>query len=90
MLIDFQVFQCLCSMEKFSINGIEAYEEDFGTKCDESPETAQPYSCGNMRFRRKKASQETLKKYAITTEEYDEVCSKLEDGLSFGCCGWCE
>ena len=24
-----------------------------------------------------------------TEEEYQEVVSKLEDGLSFGCCGWC-
>ena len=89
MQIEFKVFGALCEMETFRINGVDADKGDFGTKCDESPETAEDYSCGDMRFRRKASSPEVLAKYAITHKEYDEVCDKLDDGLSFGRCGWC-
>jgi hypothetical protein len=42
-----------------------------------------------MQFTGNPSTTEILLKYKITEEEYQEVVSKLEDGLSFGCCGWC-
>ena len=46
-------------------------------------------ACGNMQFTGNQSTTEILSKYKITEEEYQEVVSKLEDGLSFGGCGWC-
>lgn len=89
MKLDFKVCNCLCEMETFQINGIEARHEDFGSKHDESRRTAEPYGCGNMTFRSKHATSDILAKYKITLEEYIEICVKLEEGLSFGACGWC-
>ena len=56
---------------------------------DEDCENAEDYACGDMRFRRKGSTPKILAKYSITEIEYAEVASKLEDGLSFGSCGWC-
>lgn len=42
-----------------------------------------------MRFTGKKATPEILEKYKITEKKYAEIVEKLEDGLSFGGCGWC-
>jgi len=79
----------LCSTGEFEINGIDADIDDFGEKCDRSPETAEDYSCGDMQFTPKLATQEVLDKYKINLTEYNEIANKLEEGLSFGCCGWC-
>jgi hypothetical protein len=76
-------------MDVFRINGVEATPSDFGSSRDESPGTAEEYACGDMRFTGKQSSFDVLKKYAITQKEYEEVCAKLEEGLSFGSCGWC-
>jgi len=89
MKLKFEVFDCLCEMSVFEINDIDADKNDFGTQQDESRETAEQYGCGNMRFSRRPSTPEVLSKYGITENEYDEVCDKLEAGLSFGCCGWC-
>lgn len=37
----------------------------------------------------KQETKEILRKYSINKKEYDEICKKLEEGLSFGSCGWC-
>ena len=79
----------MCALEKFNINGIQAYYEDFGTKKDINPNGAEPYGCGDMEFIPKPYTQEILDKYQITTDDYNEVCNKLKDELSFGYCGWC-
>ena len=89
MQIEFKVFGALCAMETFIVNGVQADEDDFGSKQDESPETAEDYACGDMRFTRKPSTPDVLSKYSITEKEYADVCEKLEDGLSFGCCGLC-
>lgn len=78
-----------CYPKTFIINDIDADEEDFGKKYDDSPETAPEYGCGNMRFHPYEPREEILKKYNITLNEYEQICDKLEDGLSFGRCGWC-
>lgn len=89
MTLKLKVFDCLCELEEFEINGIEADWDDFGDKFDANEENAEPYGCGDMTFLAKAPSWEILKKYDISAEEYDGICKKLEEKLSFGCCGWC-
>jgi len=78
----------LCELETFEINGIKAEYEDFGDKYDTNPEQAEPYGCGNMQFIPRPSTKDVLKKYKITEDEYEEICSALSC-LSFGSCGWC-
>lgn len=80
----------LCYTPVFRINGKSATSDDFGEKYDRSPETAEDYACGNMRFTRIPPTETVLAKYGITPEEYAEIASQLEEGLSFGCCGLCQ
>jgi hypothetical protein len=89
MKLELEIYSHLCSTKVFVINGINADSEDFGDHRDDSPDTAEPYSCGNMCFSRNPSSKKVLKKYGITQEEYDEIADKLAEGLSFGSCGWC-
>lgn len=89
MTLKLKVYGCLCELEKFEINGIRAEWKEFGDKFDADSENAEPYGCGNMIFVPKPPSTEILKKYDITAEEYDNICNELQEGLSFGCCGWC-
>ena len=71
------------------MNGVTADYNDFGEKDDMASDEAEDYCCGDMRFERREATADILEKYKITEVEYSEICEKLEDGLSFGCCGWC-
>ena len=89
MKAEIVVYGCLCSLSIFVINGVGAVSEDFGTQGDDSPGTAEDYSCGDMRFTRKDPTQAVLDKYKITTEEYHQIAGILEEKLSFGSCGWC-
>jgi hypothetical protein len=82
-------YEALCAAKKFTINGKDANQDDFGYVTDMSPETAEPYGCGDSQFIKEKVSLEVLKKYNITEEDYDMICDKLSDALSFGTCGWC-
>ena len=79
----------LCCTHGFNINGVNARSDDFGEQYDESPEEAEDYCCGNMVFKPRTASPDILEKYGITEQEYNEIAKKLEEGLSFGPCGWC-
>jgi hypothetical protein len=79
----------LCSTDEFRINGQPADHREFGDSYDHSPETAEDYGCGDMRFERQPSTPELLARYSITETEYSEICDKLEEGLSFGRCGWC-
>lgn len=79
-----------CYTNEFTINGIAGDSGDFGEKYDRSPDDAEPCGCGDMQFTRVPARAEILEKYCITEGEYSQVCDKLEEGLSFGSCGWCE
>ena len=89
MELELEVFSALCSTSVFEINGVRADSYDFGDQYDASPETAEPYGCGNMVFCPKPATEEVLQKYKISVTEYGEVCSELQEKLSFGECGWC-
>lgn len=79
----------LCYTPSFIINDVEAEWEDFGEKYDRDAENAEPYACSDMRFTRIPPTPKVLAKYSITETEYDTIADKLEDGLSFGSCGWC-
>ena len=85
-----KAYSSLCELQDFEINGIKAYEEDFGEHYDVDEENADPYCCANMKFVAKPATQEVLDKYKISTDEYNKICEKLDEELSFGDCGWCE
>lgn len=82
-------YKCLCVPNKFIINGIEAYEFDFGRGADEDPDNAHDYGCGNRVFTGKPPENDVLEKYKITEEEYTIIVEKLETVLSFGNCGRC-
>jgi hypothetical protein len=89
MDLQLEAYEALCELNVFLINGVQAIYEDFGSKGDETPEEAEPYGCGDMRFTSKEATAEILKKYGITEAEYSTVCEQLASKLSFGSCCWC-
>ena len=89
MKFKYDVYNSLCSVGNFTVNGIEADEEDFGEGYDCDPGSAEPYCCGNRVFKRFEPSREVLEKYGINEEEYSEICDSLTDDLSWGACGWC-
>ena len=90
MAHEIEFFGSLCSTSKFSINQIEyADKDDFGEQGDTEPHNADDYACGNMTFEPKAPSSEVLSKYGIDELEYWTIANKLQDGLSFGSCGWC-
>ena len=89
MKLELQFGTSLCFAPTFKINDKDADADDFGEKYDRSPETAEDYACGDMRFTRIPPTAAVLSKYGITIDEYHEIATRLEEGLSFGCCGWC-
>lgn len=85
-----KAFKCLCALEEFTINGVEADYEDFGIKKDIDSNNAEPYCSGNMQFiPYDNPDSNTLKKYCITEDEWIIIAHKLKKALSFGSCGWC-
>ena len=89
--VELKVYDCLCVPDVFRINDKEAYSEDFGIQQDLNPELDDSgYGCGNMQFSSYEACSEkgmaAIKKYNLTVDEYHEVCSMLENKLSFGYC----
>ena len=89
MKLALEVFDRLCELCLFEINGVSADYDDFGEKYDRNEEIADDYGCGDMRFTPKLCTQEILDKYKINVYEYNEICKQLEEKLSFGNCGWC-
>ena len=84
-----QVYSAMCHLSVFTINGINADENDFVDKYDHDEENAEDYGCGDMRADILPATEEVLIKYGISITEYNEIASKVSEELSFGCCGWC-
>ena len=89
MKLELEFGYALCYTPTFTINGIRADSGDFGEQYDRSPDTADDYCCGDMRFTRIRATPAVLEKYGITAPEYELIAGQLEVGLSFGECGWC-
>lgn len=89
MDIELKIYGSFCATSVFTINRIDADYEDFGEKYDRDSDSAEEFGCGNMTFTGNRSTPKVLTKYKITEEEYQQVVSKLEDGLSFGSCGWC-
>jgi len=89
MQLEIKSMGSLCALKTFTIKGMDGEYSDFGTKRDESPETAEDYGCGDMKFTSKPATEKVLSKYNISLEEYQTICEKLDEALSFGECGWC-
>ena len=86
-LFEIKTFRCLpCSTEKFTVKGMYANVEDFG-------ETDCGGSCMNntcrQEFTPKLPTDEVLEKYNINLDEYQEICSALEEELFVCGCGWC-
>ena len=79
-----------CELEIFTINGIDAYQGDFGTAKDTRLDIAPDYGCGRREFipDRNNAS-DCMKKYNITIDEFNQICDELEDKLYVGTCCWC-
>ena len=78
-----------CSCEIFTINGMGADVDDFGSTVDMDSENAEQYACGDRQFIPKMPTDEVLKKYFINLKEYAEVCDKLQNMLAVGVCGLC-
>ena len=89
MNLELKFGTALCYTPTFRINGKDADTRDFGEQYDRSPDTAEDYGCGDMQFTRIPPTASVLSKYEISVDEYHEIAANLEDGLSFGCCGWC-
>lgn len=89
MELTIKPYGALCALQVFDINGISASYYDFGDNYDHDKESAEDYGCGDMQFDAKPPTQSILDKYNINIDEYNEICIKLKDALSFGSCGWC-
>ena len=73
-----------------TINGKEAFPQDFGYQEDKDWENALPYCCANMQFTPYEPKKEVCEKYGITEEEFTEIAEELAKKLSWGCCCLCE
>ena len=89
-LYDIKVSKWNCYCPVFTIKGQKADQDDFGEGDDiDFDDKPKCRGCGNKVFVAKPATQKVLDKYGITVDEYNEIASVLEDGLSFGYCGLC-
>ena len=87
VVVPYDALPCRC--QTFTINGIVADENDFGSVCDCDGSLAEPYGCGDMQFTMKNPTNAILTKYHITLPQYGEVCDELKAKLAVGTCGWC-
>lgn len=88
-LYDIKVSRWNCYCPVFTIKGQKADQADFGEGDDIDFANKPKYGCGNKVFVAKSATQKVLDKYGITIDEFNEIASVLEEGLSFGYCGLC-
>ena len=87
-----------CELEVFTINGIKADKEDFGTSGDypdpwddsDYGEDIERWGCKNYIFEKAHTiNPKVLRKYNIDEDEWDEIATELECKLHVGDCGWC-
>ncbi|MCX7708321.1 MAG: hypothetical protein N2484_00560 [Clostridia bacterium] len=89
MKLVLDVYNAICDIEIFEINGIKATYKDFGSMYDAAPDQSKPCHCGNMIFESRIPSQQVLQKYGINVSEYAYICQQLQEQLSFGLCRLC-
>lgn len=90
MKLEIELMEYFCSVGDFTINGVIADTEDFGSQGDKSPDDAEEYGCGNMTFTpHDRLSPGVLAKYSITPDEFRFIAAGLAKQLSFGGCGLC-
>lgn len=80
---------CCLDFAVSNINGKYIDMDDFVRKYDHSPETAEPYGCGNMKADVKQVTQKVLDKYEISKGDYYIIAHEISEAVSFGRCGWC-
>ena len=88
-LYDIKVSKWICYCPIFTIKGQKADQYDFGEGDDIDFANKPEKGCGNKVFTPKPATQKILDKYGITIDEYNEIASVLEEGLTFGRCALC-
>lgn len=87
MKLEIRAYSALpCEDEVFTINGIEASKDDFGKV---NAKGIGNYSCLLMGFTPKMPTENVLKKYNISLDDYDEIVEQLNELFSFGECCWC-
>ena len=84
-----ETYGALCNLETFTINNVEADEDDFVEKWDTDTDNAQEYGCGSMQAFVLPVTENVLKKYGIMESVYIEIAEDVAEALSFGACGWC-
>ena len=72
--------------EDRNINKIIMYLAKRSKTYEESKES---YGCEDMQFEPKLPTSEVLQRYNITVDEYNTICTELENKLYVGKCGWC-
>ena len=75
----------------FYVNGIYGDYDDFGTKEDGGRyyDSFDTPHCADMHFEPGTPSEDCLKKYRITEDDFDVIADMLVNQLAFGCCGMC-
>ena len=79
-----------CEAQVFTIDGKEAWAEDFGCSEDMDPMAAPDYGCGCREFIPYTTPADgVLEKYQIDVDTYNEICELLKEELHVYCCSWC-
>lgn len=78
-----------CCAKVFFINEFPANVTDFGKQFDAEPSKRTQYGCGNRVFKAFPVNENVLEDYEINVSEYNEICDKLTEGLSWGRCSLC-
>lgn len=96
--VEIEAYNALpCELKVFTINGIKADYSDFGYSYDDRDEIEYDdydeiarWGCLNRRFiANRRNAKKCMEKYNITIDEFNDICDRLEEVLSVGCCGWC-
>ena len=89
-LVHARTYDGMCGCHDFFIKDIKADLDDFGWMKDFAPEESPDYGCGDRGFAPASATAEVLKKYNITSDEYNKICECLVENLYVGYCGLCQ
>jgi len=87
--VKYKTYGALCSLEVFTIDGVQPNEDDFFFQDDVGRDRAEDYCCGNMQGTPMKATDDKLKKYNLTVDEFNLVAEAVAEEVSWGSCGWC-